>query len=405
MRSNPCRRWALHALLVSAAAALPSAGHAGEPVSRQWGPLTWGGELAASISPKDDAFFDDTGYESNPLRRVSFTLSASLAVARPAALLVEGRMDNLKTPRVYALYLRLKPWAARELDVQIGLIPPVFGAFGRRAYGAGNPLIGFPLAYQYLTVLRPDAVPQSADGLLRARGFGWLVSYPVGNPYPGPGLPIMDGQRWDAGAEVRVGGGPVQFAAAVTQGSLSHPRVEDNNGGKQISSRLQATPLTGLVLGLSAAAGQYLDRDLDSALPKDQRARVRRQRALGFDLEYSRGHGVVRAEGIWSAFDVPALGAPVIDDPLAALGLSFEASYRLAPGFDLATRFDRLTFGEIQGSAARDSWDAPVTRIEGGLSYALRRGLRLEVAYQRNWRGAGPRGRRGFPVAQLVWRF
>jgi hypothetical protein len=123
---------------------------------------------------------NDTGYESNPLRRVSLTLSASLTLARPVALLVEARTDNLQAPRLYALYLRWKPWANRYFDAQVGLIPPVFGAYSRRPYGSGNPLIGYPLAYQYLTTTRTDAVPASADDLLRVRGFGWLVRYRSG---------------------------------------------------------------------------------------------------------------------------------------------------------------------------------------------------------------------------------
>ena len=314
-------------------------------------------------------------------------------------------MDNLESPRLYALYFRLKPWAARAFDLQVGLIPPVFGAFGRRAYGSGNPLIGFPLAYQYLTTLRSDAVPANADDLLRVRGFGWLVRYPVGNPYPAPGLPVVDGQRWDVGAEVRIGGEPFQLAAAVTQGSLSHPRIEDDNDGKQLSGRLQAKPATSLVLGLSVAAGQYLSRNLDYALPAGQAGREEQQRAAGLDVEYSRGHAVVRAEAIWSAFDLPAIDPPRIEDPVAALGLSLEAVYRVAPGLDVAARFDRLTFDEIQGTTERDTWDAPVTRVEAGVGYALRRGLLVKAVYQHNWRSAGPSGRQGFPVAQVVWRF
>jgi len=398
-------RWTVVTFFALAVLAAPGVGFAGDLARRQWGPLTWGGEVSASISPEDTAFFNDTGYESSPLRRVSLTLSAALALGRPAALLVEGRMDNLQTPRLYAVYFRLKPWTTRALDVQVGLIPPVFGAFGRRAYGSGNPLIGFPLAYQYLTTLRSDAVPASADDLLRARGFGWLVRYPVGNPYPAPGLPLVDGQRWDVGAEFRIGSEPLQLAMAVTQGSLSHPRVEDDNGGKQLSGRLQAKPRPGLVLGLSVAAGQYLDRGLDYALPADTAGREEQQRALGLDLEYSRGHLVVRAEAIWSAFDLPEVDPPLIEDPVAALGLSLEAAYRLAPGVDVGARFDRLTFAEIQGTSERDTWDAPVTRVEAGLQYALRRGLLLKAVYQYNWRNAGPSGRQGFPVAQVVWRF
>jgi hypothetical protein len=405
MGTRSFRQWPLRAFLMSAAVGAPRAVHPGELAYRQWGPLTLGGEIAASIAPEDPAFFDDTGYDSNPLRRASLTLSASLGLGRPAALLVEARTDNLEKPSLYALYLRLKPWKDRSFDAQIGLVPPVFGAFGRRPYGSGNPLVGYPLAYQYLTTIRTDAVPASADDLLRARGFGWLVKYPVGNPSPGPGLPMVDGQRWDTGVEVRVGREPVQLAAAVTQGSLSYPRVRDDNDGKQVSARLQGTPRPGLVLGLSAAAGQYSDRSLASALPAAQAGRPRRQRATGFDLEYSRGHVVFRAEGIWTAWDLPAIDAPRIEDSVTARALSLEAVWRVAPGLDLAARFDRLVFGEIQGTARRDSWDAPVRRVESGLVYALTRNLRFKAGYQHNWRGAGPPGRRGFPAAQLLWRF
>jgi len=35
----------------------------------------------------------------------------------------------------------------------------VIGAFARQAYGRDNLVIGTPLAYQYLTSLRPDALP------------------------------------------------------------------------------------------------------------------------------------------------------------------------------------------------------------------------------------------------------
>jgi hypothetical protein len=405
MRSRSYRHWVLGVFLAFAAVGAPRAVRAGEPSYRQWGPLTLGGELALSIAPEDTAFFNDTGYESNPLRRASLALSASLALGRPAALLVEARTDNLGSPRLYALYLRVKPWASRSFDAQIGLVPPVFGAFGRRPYGSGNPLVGYPLAYQYLTTMRADSTPASADALLRARGFGWFVSYPVGNSYSGPGLPILDGQRWDTGVEVRVGGEPLQLAVAVTQGSLCYPRVRDDNDGKQLSARVQATPLTGLVLGLSAASGPFSDRSLDSALPQDEAHRPRRQKAAGFDAEYSRGHLTLRGEGIWTAWDLPAVLAPRIEDPVKAWATSLEAVYRVLPGFDVAARFDRLGFSPLQGSTVRDSWDAPVSRFESGLAYALTRNLRIKVGYQRNWRDAGPRGRSTFPVAQLLWRF
>jgi hypothetical protein len=387
-------------ILVEVRAAAGSAGP-----YHQWGRLTWQGELIASIAPEDDAFFNDTGYSSNPLRRVTLDLAASVQIARPLALLGEVRTENLDEVRLYAFYLRWRPLAGHDFDVQAGLIPPVFGAFSRRPYGSANPLVGYPLAYQYLTTLRTDAVPRSADGLLAVRGRGWLVAYPVGNPLPASGLPLVDGQHWDVGAEARWAPGPWELAVAVTQGSLAEPRLQDDNDGKQVSARVAVRPATGLVLGGSAARGQYTDRGLDAALPPDQAGREFAQESLGFDLEYSRGHAIARAEAVFSRFDLPALEAPLITDPVPALGLSLEFVYRLRPGLDAAARFDRLGFGELVGSRKTDSWDAPVTRVEGGLAYALRRGLVVKAVYQYNWRSAGPRGRNGFPALQMGWRF
>ena len=37
-------------------------------------------------------------------------------------------------------------------------MPPTFGAFARRTYANDNPLIGYPLAYQYMTTMRADAL-------------------------------------------------------------------------------------------------------------------------------------------------------------------------------------------------------------------------------------------------------
>src|SRR4029453_11595983 len=108
-----------------------------------------------------------------------------------AALLAEVRGEDLEHPHVYALYARVRPWRNRSIDFQAGLIPPVFGAFARRRYGSDNPLVGYPLASQYLTSLRSDPVPSPVGDLIATRGSGWLVRYPLGwgDPVPAHGLP------------------------------------------------------------------------------------------------------------------------------------------------------------------------------------------------------------------------
>ena len=86
-----------------------------------------------------------------------------------------------------------------------GRVPPTFGAFPRRTYASDNLLIGYPLAYQYLTSLRPDAVPANADELLRMRGRGWLSNFSLGNLTPARGVPLVTAFRWDTGVQVHSG--------------------------------------------------------------------------------------------------------------------------------------------------------------------------------------------------------
>src|SRR5439155_23475595 len=122
-------------------------------------------------------------------------------------------------------------------------------AFARHGYAADTPLIGSPLAYQYLTSLRADSLPASADDVLAMRGRGWRTYYPIGSDAWDRGLPLISGDQWDTGLEVRIGAEPVTVSAAVSQGTLSRPRVRDDNDGKQVSGRLEVHPAVGVVNG------------------------------------------------------------------------------------------------------------------------------------------------------------
>ena len=337
-------------------------------------------------------------------------LDASLRIAPRAALLAEGRMDNGEGPMVSALYLRIRPLARWPLDVQAGRIPPVFGAFARRAYGTDNPLIGQPFIYQYLTSLRPDSLPASADDLLRMRGQGWGNYYPVGSPDWDHGLPLVAGDHWDTGLQVRWAAERVTVAAAVTQGTLSNPRVRDDNAGKQLSGRVELRPVLGVVLGASAARGDYLARGVVAALPPAAREASRSQQAFGADAEFSRGYWLLRGEAVLSRWAVPALQPPLVDSPLRAFGVFVEARRKLRPGLFAAARYDRVGFSRITGSPAYGSttpvtmsWDAPVSRVEVGAGLSLRHNLLLKAAVQQNWRQGAARSERVAAAQTLFW--
>lgn len=361
---------------------------AGDPVSLLGGRVRLGGEVSGTIAPEDLGWFNYSDYGVSSLRLFRVDLAAEARLASFASALLEVRSDNLGAPRVYALYLRLRPWAGRALDIQAGLVPPVFGAFPRRRYAYDNPLPSLPLAYQYLTDLREDAVPARAEELVAQRGRGWRVLYPVGSTEPGPGLPLVNAEKWDTGVQLRLGREPLSLSLAVTQGTLCYPRVRDDNGGKQVSGRLAWTPSPSLVAGVSGALGEFLAREVQDVLPASARGTYRQQ-AAGLDLQWSYGYWIVRAEALWSRWTLPALDATRIEDPLDAMGLYAEARYKLRPGLYLVARAERLGFSEIPSAVGLRTWDAPVTRVEAGAGFSPWRHVLLKASWQHNWRDGG----------------
>ena len=359
------------------------------------GRLVAGGEVSLVAGQHDpDAFFNYTGYEHNVLRLVRIALAARWQPLERAALLADVRSENFETPRLYALYARVRPFAGVPLDVQAGRIPPVFGRFARQAYAADNPLIGYPLAYQYLTSLRADAVPSASEDLVRMRGRGWLASYPIGNRQPGPGVPLVSAFRYDTGVQARYAPGAFEVAAAVTRGSLAEPGGNDQ--GLQIAARAAVTPVAGLVAGLSASRGGWLH---DVVLPQGD-SRSYPQRAIGADLEYSRDHWLVRGELIASQWRLPYLGTAVT----ARAGF-VEARWRVRPRWFIAGRADRLTFSTLRANGVDTAWDAPVTRVEAGGGWYFQRNLVAKLVAQHNWRDGGRVRERTFVSGQLLFWF
>jgi hypothetical protein len=294
----------------------------------------------------------------------------------------------------------LHPWRTKAFDVQAGRIPPVFGSFGRRQYETGNPVIGYPLAYQYLTSLRTDAIPATANDVLRMRARGWRSSFPIGSAVPGPGVPLVSGFQWDTGVEATWRTGPVELAGSVTNGTLSSPRVSDDNSGKQVSARVGVTPVIGLVLGASAARGAWLSR---TVAPDSSPV----QQSFGADAEYSRDHWLVRWELVWSRWRFPHALTPDTATSLDAVGSWVEGRYRLTPRIFVAGRADHLGFSTLAGSASStgEPWDAPVRRVEGSVGYYLQRNLVARTSLQGNWRDAGRDRNRTYWSCQLVYWF
>jgi hypothetical protein len=395
--------WLFAAALAPAGAiaqALPS-----EPFTFGGGRVVVSADVAISIAPEDDGFFNYSDYEQTTLRQFRVGMSAQVRISERLSFLGEVRAENFEYVTPFAFYARIRPLPARRLDIQIGRIPPTFGSFARRAYSRDNPLIGYPLAYQYLTSLRADSVAADTEDLIAMKGRGWLSSFPVGNPIPDHGVPLVSAFSWDTGVQVSHAWDHVTAAIALTNGTPSNPRLADDNSGKQLAARVAVTPLFGLTIGGSYARGEFLDRDVSMQLPEQSANNSHDQLAAGFDVEYSREHWLARAEAVFSEWRMPT---PITAaDPLSlrARALMLEGRYAVAPGWYLAARADRLGFNEVATDAGPQTWEAPVRRLEVGVGYYVRRNVIVRTSLQFNHRDGGRVTESKLLAAQLLYWF
>ena len=375
-----------------------------EPVTFAGGRLLIGGDASVTFGSDDPGWFTYTDYETSAIRRVRAGATIEVRATDRIAFLTEIRAGTGVGVTPYAWYVRVSPLANRWLDIQAGRIPPVFGTFARRSYPQDNPLIGSPQTYQYLTSVRPDAVPATADDLLKMKGRGWLVRYPVGSTAPHNGVPTIAAERWDTGVQVRVGPPALEGSVSYTVGSLSDPRVGDNNGGGQIAGRVAWHPVPAFTVGVSAARGVFVADNVREARP-DAPPGDDDQRAFGIDAEASWGRWLVRGEYVANAWRIPPLDAPRIVDPLGSRAGYAEAKVRLHPRLYAALRGDVIRFTTIEGSGGVETWEADVSRVEYGVGITIRRGLLAKASVLSNWRDGGRVRRSHLGAVQLLFWF
>lgn len=358
------------------------------PIALANGHVTVAGDVLAAFGPEDPGFFNFTDYERSALRLFQVDLAAAIDAGPHATVLGQVRTLNADSLDVLAFYLRIRPWSQRRLLIQVGRIPRTFGAFPRRAYGADNFLIGYPLVYQYLISLRPDSVPATTNELVAMRGRGWRSSFSTGNRVPAAGVPLATTFHWDTGIQAHAASERIEVAVALATGSLSNSDVRLRDGLHRLDGRLAVHPVVGLVLGISGSQGRFITGEALDALPASLAGRDWTQRAIGADLEYSRGYYLIRAEVLGSRWMLPIVNANPTATPLDAMGVSIEGRYKIRPALFAGARFDHLTFSQIASDAGRTEWEAPVSRIEAGAGYALQRNLQLKASCQRDTRPA-----------------
>lgn len=407
-----CRLLALVAVSVTPPVAARAQDWPSAPITALDGRFTLGGDLTLTAGTDDLGYFNFTDYERSALRLARIDLVTTFRASDRISFFCELRSEGDLwaghwSASPYAAYVRLKPWRDRAFEIQAGRLPSAFGGFIRRSYGPGNPLIGYPLAYQYLTSLREDSVPANADQLLAGRARGWYIAYPVGDQAFENGVPVVSAFRYDTGVLARVGSSRsrAEWLTSVTTGTLSYPLVRDDNGAPQVATRVVVRPVIGLALGASAARGAFLTNGVRAVLPGSLGQRQYPQRAFGADVEYSRDHWLVRSEAVLSAWSLPAIDAPAIDDDLGARSWLAEGRYTIRPDLYIAARYDWLGFSRVTGTRGTDTWDANVWRTEVGAGYRVTRTVTVKASVQHNRRDGGRTRDTTLGAAQMVLWF
>jgi len=90
---------------------------------------------------------------------------------------------------------------------------------------------------------------------------------------------------------------------------------------------------------------------------------------------------------------------------LVAISSLIEGRYKIAPGFYVALRGDRLDYSKVNGTAGMNEWDAQIWRVETGVGYSLTRNILLKGAWQMNGRDGGRVRKDGLFAAQVVYWF
>ena len=210
---------------------------------------------------------------------------------------------------------------------------------------------------------------------MRARG--WRSSFPIGEPAPGPGVPLISAFRWDTGVQVRMAGGTARGDAARSRRARCRTRgSSDDNGGKQIVRPRQRD--AGGRPGhrrRPARGGAWLARGaMPVGQPRHSSAPSAPTSSTREITGSSRGEMVCRAAGALPCRSPPstrnrstlgALDRRTLPDHAADLPRRARRSPRLLRRFSAARRGSRMPL----------PWDAPVTRVEAGGGYYLQRNL------------------------------
>jgi hypothetical protein len=353
------------------------------------------GEASVNLLDASGSFTARLPNGGNPSFGWRLDLFGDAIVSDNVSFISNLRVFQNEDPAFDFLAVRVTDIIPVLLNLQVGKFDLPFGNLGERRFNSRNPLYSLPMLYEYGTAL--SATPVTLQDVLARRGGG-------------TGMRLLDFGMYDIGAMIYGSWGPVGYAVAVSNGTVSATsgRLQNTNADFGKVVRLTWTPMQEIVLGASGAWGAYpTPGTTPSTYPDDpviSTAGSEQQRTAEADIEFNTGHLSVFAQGVYGSWDVPFETRPGERD-LSMIGWYGEVKYTFMPRLFGAVRASGLRFSDVEYQGATYRWDRNVQEYEAGIGYAFARNVLSKLVYRHTFPNGGGGPQANLAVTQIVVRF
>lgn len=269
--------------------------------------------------------------------------------------------------RIDGLFAFAHGLLGNRLNFWLGRIPTPVGAFSPRSYSHMNPLIGYPLAYQYKVPYNAFVLSSEIANLsLRDRNFGASTS-------------IYEA-CWITGLSIFGTVEGIDYMLAIGRGTLTNPEASENKGF-QLAGRIGRKFGEIFGVGVSGGIAPYLQHDVN--LPADVGIRDPKHVIAGIDANASFANVHLHAEAFLNSWDTPQYQ---LEKTIQAYTWYIEGQFFFLPELYAAARLDHMLYTDITdpSNGQKTPWGYDITRIETGIGYRPLPELLLKGVVQYN---------------------
>lgn len=108
-----------------------------------------------------------------------------------------------------------------------------------------------------------------------------------------------------------------------------------------------------------------------------------KQRNLGIDLKWERGHWQVWAEFVHTRFDLPNVA-----DDAEFFSYYIETRYAFKPRWWLSARWNQQIYSKIETENGRENWDNDHLRLDLGVGHRPTRHTQIKLQYSHQHQNA-----------------